>query len=199
MFLCEFWNDYCLWIWRYIKPASESTQQDIFCIVLVHLPLLCFRAVLASKLVRVSKNWTFRVPSILKPPTSNFLTCHCRGRMIWFPHRKTFEKINCVWTWKVTYLKKMDCISNLPLSLTYKWYMVSEPREHLHGRFLNRGLFSSFSWMMVAIWMQRRHDECTAAISTRALKDSDGPSYFHLKDKDSQNFMKVHIILNWSD
>jgi len=28
--------------------------------------------------------------------------------------------------------------------------------------------------------MQRRQDECTAAISTRALKESDGPSYFHL-------------------
>jgi len=30
--------------------------------------------------------------------------------------------------------------------------------------------------------MQRRHDECTAAISTSALKESDGPSYFHLID-----------------
>ena len=31
--------------------------------------------------------------------------------------------------------------------------------------------------------MQRRQDEWTAAISTRALKESDGPSNFHLKSK----------------
>lgn len=71
-------------------------------------------------------------------------------------------------------------MSNLPLSLTYTWYVVWEPREHLQGRFLNAGLFSSSSRILVARWMQRRHDEWTAAISTRALKESLGPWYFHL-------------------
>jgi hypothetical protein len=28
--------------------------------------------------------------------------------------------------------------------------------------------------------MQRRHEECTTAISTKAKKESEGPSYFHL-------------------
>ena len=55
---------------------------------------------------------------------------------------------------------------------------------HLQGRFLNPGLFSSFSRIVVARWMHRRHDECTAAISTSALKESDGPSYFHLINGD---------------
>ena len=96
-----------------------------------------------------------------------------------FPKKSLWKHITLFSSWK-GYLKKMDCISNRPLSLTYKWYTVSEPREHLHGRFLNSGLVSSFSWMMVAKWMQRRHDECTAAISTRALNESDGPSCFHL-------------------
>jgi hypothetical protein len=32
----------------------------------------------------------------------------------------------------------------------------------------------------VARWMQRRHEECTTAISTKAKKESEGPSYFHL-------------------
>lgn len=78
------------------------------------------------------------------------------------------------------YLKKMDSILNLPLSRTYKWYTVSKPLVHLHGRFLNLALFSSSAWIEVARWIQSRHEECTAAISTRALKESDGPSYFHL-------------------
>lgn len=119
-----------------------------------------------------------------------------------------WKRWNVLGSLKVSYLKKMDCISNLPLSLMYKWYTVSEPREHLHSRFLNPGrLFSSFSWMMVAKWMQRRHDECTAAMSTSALKESEGPSYFHLKDetkpaksssRDGGRRKKwVHIIFRW--
>lgn len=75
----------------------------------------------------------------------------------------------------------MDSELNLPLSLTYKWWTVSEPLVHLHGRFLNAKPFSSVSWIPVATWIQRRHDEWTAPISNSALKESDGPSYFHLK------------------
>lgn len=77
----------------------------------------------------------------------------------------------------------MDSISNLPLSLMYKWYTVSEPLVHLQGRFWKPGLFSSLSLIAVARWMQRRQEEWTAAISTRALKESDGPSYFHLTNE----------------
>ena len=52
--------------------------------------------------------------------------------------------------------------------------------EQLQGRLANFGVLSSFSWIFVAICMQSRQDEWTAAMSIRALKESDGPSYFHL-------------------
>lgn len=75
----------------------------------------------------------------------------------------------------------MLSVLNRPLSLTNKWYTFPLLLEQLHGRFINFGVLSSFSWIFVATCMQRRHDEWTAAMSIRALKESDGPSYFHLQ------------------
>lgn len=72
--------------------------------------------------------------------------------------------------------------SKRPRSLTNKWYTVPALLVQLQGRFRNLAVFSSDSWILVARCMQRRQDECTAAMSTRALKESDGPSYFHLQE-----------------
>ena len=85
---------------------------------------------------------------------------------------------------KYDYLMNIDSILNLPLSRTYTWYTVSKPWVHLQGRSV---VFSSFSRIIVATWMHRRHDEWTAAISIRALKESEGPSNFHLKKVVIQN------------
>ena len=71
--------------------------------------------------------------------------------------------------------------------------MSDPPLVHLQGRFLKLGLFSSCSWILVARKMQRRQEECTAAMSTSALKESEGPSYFHLKSKQTHEVFQEVI------
>lgn len=78
-----------------------------------------------------------------------------------------------------------------------KWTSNQMPLFLLHkhdARFLSRWCTCrDVSWtlgsfllsrIVVAKWMHRQHDQCTAAISTSALKESDGPSYFHLINGD---------------
>ena len=42
--------------------------------------------------------------------------------------------------------------------------------------------------------MQRRQEECTAAISTSALKESEGPSYFHLNQNTNMKAFKKKLF-----
>lgn len=88
----------------------------------------------------------------------------------------------------------MLSISKRPRSLTNRWYTVPLLLEQLQGRFWNLAVFSSFSRIFVARCMQRRHDECTAAMSTRALNESDGPSNFHLHKTQTPKSNRMKIL-----
>ncbi len=77
------------------------------------------------------------------------------------------------------YSRKIDSGLKRPRSRTYKWCIVPDRWLHWQGR-REATDASSLLWILVARWMQRRHEECTTAISTKAKKESEGPSYFHL-------------------
>lgn len=71
-----------------------------------------------------------------------------------------------------------------PRSRTYKWYRVRPLLlVHLHGLVGTLCLYraaSSFKRILVATKMHNLQEECTAAMSTSAKNESEGPSNFHL-------------------